>query len=98
MNDPAFQELRALSALISSSLNTIENLLHSRGHKFPSLHEPYNADSEVGRLAPDVARACSTVVSAAGQLIAAVRTPFATARVAAVEVIRSIGCRTSVVF
>lgn len=73
--DPTIQELRALVGLITRSLDTIESTANARGEKFPSLHEPFTRESEAIRNLPDVAAACDVLVSAAGQLIATVRSP-----------------------
>lgn len=70
-----FAELRSLSSIIQSSLDSIESVLHSRRLDFPSLHTPVSAESEAVRMLPEIASACSLIISAADQLIHATRAP-----------------------
>jgi hypothetical protein len=84
-NDSTLQELKALSRLISQSIDAIEGTLQSRGQKFPSLSEPFSTESEASRMAADVLDECSVITAAAAQLVAAVRPPTATAMFAITE-------------
>ncbi|KAJ3553485.1 hypothetical protein NM688_g3587 [Phlebia brevispora] len=83
--DPAFQELRALVALISDSLDSMEHTVCSRGQTFPSMHKPYSPESEAARSVPEGLKASSVIVAAASQLIAAVRPPAISALVTALQ-------------
>lgn len=71
--DPALHELKALSRLITRSIESIESTLGSRGEAFPRADEPFAMQTEACRMAPDILQACGVVSSAAAQLIACVR-------------------------
>ncbi|THG95611.1 hypothetical protein EW026_g6076 [Hermanssonia centrifuga] len=68
-------EIRALSDLIKSSIDKIEESCLSRGQIYPSANDPFTPQSEAARMAPDVQEYGSIVVAAAAQLIAATRPP-----------------------
>ena len=86
MADPVFQELRALNALITSSLDSIESTLRTRGQKFPSPRDPFTLESEAPRNAFDVLLSCQILTAAATQLIAAVQPPGLTTFITAMQV------------
>ena len=84
--DPTIQELRSLVGLISQSLDTIEHSTTAHSTTFPSLREPFTQESEAIRSLPEVAGACNVLISAAGQLIASVRSPGMSALVTGLQV------------
>ncbi len=61
-------EIRALSDLIKSFIDKIEESCLSRGQIYPSANNPYTLQSEAVRMAPDVQEYGSIVVAAAAQL------------------------------
>ncbi|KAI0341313.1 O-methyltransferase [Trametopsis cervina] len=78
MSDPvraSLRELRALADLVKDSVDAIEQTCIAKGLPFPSLDEPFTLQSEGARMLPEVQQAAGILVSAAGQLIAAVRPP-----------------------
>ena len=71
-------ELRALLDVMTSSVDKLEETMASRGQTYPSLDSLYSPESEAPRTSPDVLALGDLIVSAAAQLIAAVRpTPIA---------------------
>ncbi|KAI0771380.1 O-methyltransferase-domain-containing protein [Irpex lacteus] len=73
--DSPVSELRALSDLIKTSVDRIEALCTERGQSYPLSDSPFTLESEAPRMAADVIAAGAIIVSAAAQLIAAVRPP-----------------------
>ena len=92
MADVVFQELRALNALITSSLDSIESTMRSRGHRFPSRSELFTPEGEAPRNAPDVMLSCQVLAAAANQLIAAVQPPGMTTFLMAMQVRARMTC------
>ncbi|GJE87393.1 S-adenosyl-L-methionine-dependent methyltransferase [Phanerochaete sordida] len=70
-------ELRALSRIIQESIDAIDACLTTNGQEFPSPDTTLTMESEAARMASDVDRQCSLIVSAAYQLICSVRSPMA---------------------
>lgn len=86
MSSPGAAQLRALAALISSSVDILDEAYTRNGVLYPSLDNAYSrpADDDAARaqtLARDenVVRACATICAAANQLIYTVRDPNASA-------------------
>lgn len=71
----ALAELKALVHIIQSSITAIESTLLSKETTFPSPKTPFTVESEGVRQLPEVKQACSLIVSAATQLVSAVRSP-----------------------
>lgn len=73
-------DLRLLSTLISSSIETIESRMSAQGHSFPSLDVPFDPSSkaELTLLEADVQHATEIIIAAASQLIRMVRHPTTT--------------------
>ncbi|PSS29885.1 hypothetical protein PHLCEN_2v2616 [Hermanssonia centrifuga] len=82
----AVKDLRALSRLINTSIDQIENGMLSRGQTYPLLSEPYSTEAEKPRMAPDILAAGSIIIAAAAQLIASVRIPVTSILVTAIQV------------
>ncbi|KAI0088859.1 S-adenosyl-L-methionine-dependent methyltransferase [Irpex rosettiformis] len=72
------QELRALATFINDSIDEIEQVCSKTGKEFPSLHDPSGLEQEEIFAVPEVAKASNILVSAASQLVAAVRPPTVT--------------------
>ena len=66
-------ELRALVAVIQSSVDKLEETMALRNQTYPSLNTLYSSESEAPRTSADVLALGDLVISAAAQLIAAVR-------------------------
>lgn len=79
-------ELLALAELVKSSADAIVKAVKSRSQTFPSLNQPFSRDSEVPRSSPDVQEHSTTLVAAASQLIALVRSPPLTLYLNSVQV------------
>lgn len=69
-------DLRALSDIIKTSIDKLEAGLTARGQSLPSLDEPSSRELEAQFTAPDLLAAADDIVSAAGQLTAAIRPPI----------------------
>ena len=72
-------ELEALVGIIQSSLQSIKEAVTTRNSSFPLLYTPVTQESEAIREIPEINHACSSIVSAAHQLVAVVRSPTLTA-------------------
>lgn len=70
--------LRALLAVISKSIDTIEESCRARGLNFPSLDEPFTVESDAARTDPTVQEASTLIAAAAYQLVATVQQPHKT--------------------
>ncbi|THG98133.1 hypothetical protein EW026_g3996 [Hermanssonia centrifuga] len=81
----AVKDLRALSRLINTSIDQIENEMLSRGQTYPLLSEPYSPETEEPRMAPDILAAGSIITAAAAQLIASVSIPVVSALVTSLQ-------------
>lgn len=82
----ALQELRALSDLISRSVDDIQKFCTAKKEAFPSPDEPFSLSSEAVRLSPELVDPTRTLVAAASQLISAVRSSPANLLTAALQV------------
>lgn len=69
-------DLRALSDIIKTSIDKLEAGLTARGQSLPSLNEPSSRELEAQFTSPDLLAAADDIVSAAGQLTAAIRPPI----------------------
>lgn len=84
--DYGISELRALSSLIQSSIDKIEEGLAATGKVFPSPDTTFNVESEDGRTNPRVQAEIDNIVAAAAQLIAVTRSPISTLTLSAGQV------------
>lgn len=69
-------ELEALTKIIQTSVASIKATLASKNAQFPSAYTPVTPKSEAPRVLPEVELAASQIISAANQLIFAVRSPY----------------------
>ena len=69
-------EIEALSNVIQSAIAAIKASTAAKGAGFPSSSTPIAAESEAIRNLPEIEQACSHIISAANQLIFAVRSPY----------------------
>lgn len=68
-------ELLVLAELVKSSADEIVKTIKSRGHTFPLTNQPFSREFEAIRSSPDVQKCSTTLIAAASQLIALVRSP-----------------------
>ena len=98
---PSPSPLRALAALISSSVDILEDAYAQHGLVYPSLNDAYhNANEADSKVAQDVnvVKACATICAAANQLVYSVRDPKASALFAASSVSLRFACLLGVTY
>ena len=69
----ALAELKALSAIVQSSIEQIEGVVSANSFTFPSPDSTFSPESEAPRLHPAIQSAGALITSAAAQLITIVR-------------------------
>jgi hypothetical protein len=82
----ALAELKALSALIQTSIENIEAAVSKNKVEFPSLSTPLTLASESVRNIPEIAESISTLVPAALQIVSVARSPMVSMLAGAVQV------------
>ena len=84
--DEAITELEALVGIIQESIQSIKETITSKNILFPSPHTPVTEESEAVRMIPTISQACSSIVSAANQLVSSVRSPTQSAVITSMQV------------
>jgi hypothetical protein len=73
MSKDTLEELKALAAIIQSSIKRIEDVVNVNSYTFPSSDSTFSPETEAPRMHPVIHEAGSYITSAAAQLITLVR-------------------------
>jgi hypothetical protein len=85
-------ELKALAAIIQSSIEEIEAVVSTNSFTLPSPNQTFSLESEAPRMHPAIQSAGALITSAASQLITLVRPAPLTLFDVAMQVMLSVSC------